>query len=138
MRLDDQIEALVRAADLDNVTQLLGVLAGALLDLFDEGVVVGGIVVGEHELAHPRGRRELHGVFVGAVAPILPGGILLRRVLRVVDHQPGAFQEPRVAPVALVHDGLGAVGRGGSCQSASEKGSWSHEYTTAAPSASMR
>ena len=90
---------------------LLGVPAGARLDRLDERVVVGRIVVGESELAHPRRGGQPHRILVGAVAPVLPGSVLLRSVLRIVNHQAGAGHEARVAPVSLVRDGLGVAGR---------------------------
>ena len=68
--------------------------------------------MGESELTHPRRGGQPHGILVGAVAPILLGWVLLRRVLRIVNHQAGAGHESRVAPVSLVHDGLGVAGRG--------------------------
>jgi hypothetical protein len=55
---------------------------------------------------------QVHHVFVRAVAPGLLRAVLLGRVLGVVDHEVGIGHEPGVPSIALVQDGLDAVGIG--------------------------
>ena len=93
------------------MTALLRVAPGTSLDFLDKVIVVGGIVVGECELAHPRRAGEVHGVLVRAVAPVLLGRIFLGRVLRIVNHQSRVAHEARVAAVPFVRHGCVVVWR---------------------------
>src|SRR6185369_4132668 len=80
----------------------------AILDFGDKSVVVGGIVMGQRQVAHARRRGDIHGVFVSAVTPVLFGRVFLRRVLSIVNHHAGASHEARVPAVPLVRDVFGS------------------------------
>ena len=72
-----------------------------------DGVVVAQrIMMREREPSNVRGEGVVHGGLGRRVAPVDLLGILLRRVLCVVDHEVGAVEEGDVARVLGVQGGL--------------------------------
>ena len=86
------------------------------------------IVVVQGESFDVPGHRDVDRVLDRAVAPPDLVLVLLLEVLRVVDQQVGAAHEAHVQRVFAVEARPGAE----------VLGSWSLEYTSVAPSASMR
>jgi hypothetical protein len=90
-------------------------LAGAIFHRGDGVVVVGGVVVKEHEGAHPGFAGDAGGVEHGAVSPAdvaaeaVAAVVLLGGVLRVVDEHVGAVGELHEGPIG-VGVGLGVGG----------------------------
>jgi len=73
-------------------------------------VVPQRVVVKEIEPPDPRRASDLHDILPRAVAPARLGRVLLRRVLRVVDHEVSAGEEFNV-PAVLAGDLAGACRR---------------------------
>ena len=79
---------------------------GALLDTIEEIVIVHGVVMGQKQPLHVRGRGDLRHIRVRAVSPVFLCRILFGRVLRVVNHHIGVLHERGMAPVALMQNGF--------------------------------
>ena len=79
----------------------------------DRVVVVGRVVVEQHRLCGSRGAADVDRVLDRAVSPADAAGVLLRCVLRVVDHDVGALEERDVAIVVAVRSHVAARAEGG-------------------------
>ena len=79
----------------------------------DRVVVVGRVVVEQHGLCGSRGAADFDRVLERAVPPADATGVLLGRVLGVVDHDVGALQERDMAIVIAVRPHVAAPAEGG-------------------------
>ena len=97
---DRDLHPLAGGEDVERLAPAADVGARHRLHLVHHGVVVGRIVMKQHEALHAGGQGDVDGVLDAAVPPADLVAVLVARVLRVVDHEIGAAQEGDVALVA--------------------------------------
>src|SRR4029434_7630410 len=97
---DGELHPLAGGEHVERLTPAADVGARHRLHLLHHVVVVGRVVVEQHEALHAGGERDVDGVLDAAVAPADLVAVLVAGVLRVVDHEICAAQKGDVALVA--------------------------------------